>query len=244
MDNGGVKDSTVAKELCNNFSINHTIHYLNEGDYEKDINRWMKIWRKNTSFIRDDGQGFISRMLYEKYSNNYIHLKSSISEIGRGYYRKSVGFLPKYISPYILSKTYGTDYNSKFVVDAFSEYINITDFNKKTIFNYDIYDLFCWEHCMGAWQNLQLLDFDMVWDTFMLFNNRYILKMLLSVPLKYRLNNATHFSLIQYLSPEILKIPFDSKKYFSHIKKLKRFVIGISTYTKLYKHLYLKKLNG
>ena len=86
--------------------------------------------------------------------------------------------------------------------------MDLVDLRPDRIFNYDMFELFYWEHTMGTWQSLQIMDLDVAQDTFILFNNRHILKKMLSVPLEDRLWNRIHLEIIRSRCPELLDFPF------------------------------------
>ncbi|SMF38573.1 hypothetical protein [Pseudobacteriovorax antillogorgiicola] len=66
--------------------------------------------------------------------------------------------------------------------------MNVLDYDSIPM-GYDPFDLFYWEYRMGIWHSLILLESDPAFETFILFNNRYFLKQILSYPDYCRKNN-------------------------------------------------------
>ena len=206
---GHAADADLAGGICRALEVEHVVYSVDDDIIKDGLDEYMEIWRKNTSYIRADSQGRIGKALLEMYPHGSLHLKSNVSEIGRAFYRRgSKWFLPNRVSPEILARCYGIDRRSGLVKEAFARFVDSVDLSVERAFNYDIYDLFYWEHRMGAWQSLQIMDLDIAQDTFILFNNRYLLKKFLSVPLTDRLWDRTHKEVIRFLWPELLKFPF------------------------------------
>jgi len=214
------KDAYYAQKICNYLKIEHHLLSANETAVCEDDWEFLKVFRRNTAYMRADSQGMLANALFKKHPKNCLHLKSNVAEISRAFYRKKVCLPPKYINPLLLSRLYGINPASLFCIDAFKDFIEITNFKKASTFDYDFYDLFYWEHRLGCWQSLQILDFDMSQDTFILYNNRYILNKMLSVSLKERVKNTLYCEIIKRLWPEALRIPCNPWTQASGVKKL------------------------
>ena len=71
----------------------------------------------------------------------------------------------------------------------------------------DPYDLFYWEHRMSCWHGNVVLESDAAFDTVSLFNCRYIIEAMLSVPIRHRLGNSVQRQMIETLCPAIAPAP-------------------------------------
>jgi len=111
------------------------------------------------------------------------------------------------------------------------------EFRPEAFFGYDVYDLLYWEHRVSAWHTLQILDTDAAYDNFNIFNNRQVLKMLLSVPFGDRLRGRLQYRVLESLLPEALEVPF--------YKDLKpRYVTAAKTLAKHAKYYVDRALPG
>ena len=139
------------------------------------------------------------------FPNESIHIRSTISEIGRVFYK---------------NRTYPTTANSlaqcytntEFkhdteLIGELARYIDYSNFNPSDFFNIDPYDLFYWEHRNSKWQNILCMEAEMASDVFIPFNNRHIIEKLLSVPIEDRINAKLHKMLWTKASPSLDKIP-------------------------------------
>ena len=142
----------------------------------------------------------------EEFQPNDIHIRSTVSEIGRIFYGRRVS---KEVSAKVLARTYtGTDFHkAPMVVDTMQDFMDLTDFRETSFFNYDLYDMFYWEHRNAKWQNILCAEAEMATDVFIPFNNRNLLKMFMSVPLDMRRRANIHLSVCNRLVPEFKKIP-------------------------------------
>ncbi|MCK4799243.1 MAG: hypothetical protein KAT05_17855, partial [Spirochaetes bacterium] len=209
-DLGHKEDLKFAEDMCKKNNINHQIYLIDKNKYNKPVD----TFRRNSAFIRADSQGIIAKALMDRYPGGRLHLKSTVSEIGEGFLLRHYPPLPafKIILPYLFSYFFNIRRFSKFSLDSFKEYIDITSFCDIFNYNYLYYDMLYWEHRNGCWQSLQIQDFDVSHDTFIIYNNRHILKKLLSVNIIDRLECNLQFQLIKKLWPELLDVPINSWK--------------------------------
>jgi hypothetical protein len=87
---------------------------------------------------------------------------------------------------------------------------------------HDPLDMFYWEHRIGTWQVLQLLDFDVVHETILPFGARRLINMMLALPLEDRWPNVLMPRLIRMAWPELLDVPLNAHKFrAAQVKRLK-----------------------
>jgi len=200
-------DALLAAELCRKFDLEHMV--IRKEDCGEGLEEFLAVWRVNTAFMRSDADGAIAKAIYESRLRDALHLKSNGSEITRVWYRWGMKhMLPNDIAPDTYAALYNIRPRSPFVVDAFRRYVETVEFRKEALFGYDVYDLLYWEHRVSAWHALQILDTDAAYDNFNIFNNRHILKLLLSVPFGDRLRGRLQYRVLESLSPEALEVPF------------------------------------
>lgn len=200
------KDAEVAQTLSKNLGINHLIIDTNQDEHTNGFN---EVFRINTSNMSSDFRSRIGESILKHYPSDYLHIKSNTSEIARGYYKELYGMLPNKISAENYAKLYGIQGKSKFVIDCFQEYINISQLDSEKIFNYDPYDLLYWEYRIGNWQSLCLMEWDVAQDTFIPYNNRYILMKMMSLPLQEKLNGTLYYKVIDRIWPEVMCVPIN-----------------------------------
>jgi len=221
------RDAEMAQKLCSTLGLQHHIIQATEEPKSEEDREFLRVFRRNTAFMRADRQGMIAKALYEGYPDDLLHMKSNVSELGKARYRSNEYFLPKHIHPVILSHLYGTNPKSDFCITAFKEFVNLTNLQSAVSLGDDIYDLFHWEHRIGCWQSLQILDFDVSQDTLIPYNNRYILGKMMSISLKERYKKTLYYKIIRHLWPETLKFPCNPWKQKSITQEMRRFGIGI-----------------
>jgi len=101
---------------------------------------------------------------------------------------------------------------------SFEEFMRTTQFgenwNKKFIES----DMFYWEHRMSQWASSVKQDFDISHDTTVIYNNRYLLDLLLNYPLEERINDIPQKLVIKNLDKRLYDLnvkndnPMKSKK--------------------------------
>jgi hypothetical protein len=83
---------------------------------------------------------------------------------------------------------------------------------------------------MGSWLALWLLEMDISHDNFVVYNNRTLLKKLLSVDLSHRRNSEVFYRTIESLWPECLSVPINphEPKPSELARGLKRTAYGLA----------------
>lgn len=220
----GSEEVPAVKSLCDHLDIDLEIIKLGR-EVPSDF---IEVFMDNTSRMSRLNRAHTAYNLLRSYPENTMDLRSNVAEIGRTYYRDRMAFLPNNIDNEIFSKLYSVEPNSAYVQKKFEEFIEVTEFKKEKIYNYDPYDLFYWEYRMGNWLSLWLLEYSIAIDEFILFNNRYLLKMMLSVDYKHRRKNDIFHKLIDKLWSKCLEIPINphKNKMFPYSNKIKRLFNG------------------
>lgn len=178
-------DRKVVTELVDNLNLNHMFIGLDE-DYTSDaFDRFIRIMKINTISPHSYR---LAKFYLDYLPNEALHIRSNILEIGRYFYRSKLK-LSKEVDSKSLAICYspiaGEDQE---IIDIFESYYQKTQMDR--IYNYDGLDLFYWEYRMGIWHSKLLLESDIAHDTFIPFNSRNILKLLLSVSDNDKKNNV------------------------------------------------------
>lgn len=203
-NDGNRHDRDGATELAAQFELDHQtleVTALNDQAFEYVMN-------KNTS--RTHGQ-HVAKAYWEKLPHEALHIRSNLFEIARCYYR-NMGIDPKNVAAhamrYIIANGRSFDLPT---LDAFEEYVQMTDFKAALELGYDGLDLFYWEHRMGSWMTPILHESDIAHDTHVLINARSILTKLLGVPLPDRMSGAVFRRVIALSWPEISAVPINGQ---------------------------------
>ena len=218
------QDSHIASLLSDKLDVPHKTWNCRKDLEEGFTGKFLK----NTSLVSTSYRARIARMLLNKYPADHLHLKSNMPDIMKAHYKKKFAFLPDQSSSFIFSRLYGICNNSKFVVNAFEDFISVTQLKKEMVYNYDLYDLFYWEHRIGAYQSLSLCEWDIAQDSYILFNNREILKRMIQIPLRDRIKFRLYYRLIEHMCPEISGIKINPHKKDKISKKIFRLIRGAS----------------
>ncbi|QCC60455.1 asparagine synthase-related protein [Natrinema thermotolerans] len=222
-DDESRKEAAIARELCTALDLNHrTVNVPNNvGD------KFYTFFSENVAGMSSPFRARMGKALLEQYPSNRLHLKSNVAEVGRTFYRDSYAFLPE-ADAAMQSRLYGIAHDSKFVRGAFQEFIEKTAFDPSGNAGFDPYDLYYWEHRIGIWQGLSLLEWDIAQDTHILFNCRRLLELTLSVPYEDRRHNRLFHNLIEKLWPETMTLPIDAhdseRKVMRNLKPIRRMV--------------------
>jgi hypothetical protein len=154
---------------------------------------------------------------------SWMHVRSNLSEIGRSFWRKGIG-----------SKAFELDLVARLCMDrrreaeegrpaaealareGSAEMIDVLGYDLSNeadpaLLGYDAWDLFYWEHRMATWHSQLLLGSDLAFDTAIIFNNRSVLEIMLSVPQPQRLESVLLHRFIEKNAPRLVGIPINPK---------------------------------
>lgn len=209
------RDATGAGRLCELLGVNHTIYRV-PAAAQNDLNgsALSAILDHNAAYVRNPKASERAKLHYllEHLPKGLMEVKTHVSEIGRAFYCKKLGVsaMPDRLTPRHMSNLYKRNAFDRpilrFLDRSFAEFIDTTGFGRD-FFNYEQADMFYWEHRMSAWGSLANQDHDILHDMTVIFNNRDVLKWLLSPPRPDRIADRLHHEIIRYLWPEVLQIP-------------------------------------
>ncbi len=178
--------------------------------------KFEEIYKNNTDIPHMHDWGEMASAMYAEYPPEQMTVKGNCSEIaaGRsGYKGKSCKIYSS--NDFLELEPLWKDLN--FIQEGISEWLDEIN-HKETSFNYNLYDLFYWEHRMGSWQAQAQLEWDIVQDAFTPFNNRELLDIMLRTDPLYRCSahkcsgdkiNILFRKSMEALWPEVLSEPIN-----------------------------------
>lgn len=203
-NDGNRHDRDGAMAIANRFGLDHDLLFVST---PKDP-AFQTMMHKNSPFAHARS---VAKAYHDYLPHGALHIRSNLFEIGRGYYR-NMGIHPKAVSAhtmrYIIAN--GKSFDEP-TLDAFEEYVHMTDFDAAMELGYDGLDMFYWEHRMGSWMTPILHESDIAHDTHVLINSRVVLKKLLGVPLEDRMTGAAFRRVIAKAWPELAEIPVNGQ---------------------------------
>lgn len=213
---GNKQDIIIAKKLSQSQNRKH--HLI-----ETDINvpeNFYKLYQENVTYPHHQWQNIVFALTQSSINDGYF-MKGNVIEIVRA--NNIIANLT------FFKKRYKT--NERFLLNHFHFIQNrhFLDFSKNWIRNlknnnyygYDLINLFVWEQVMPTWQANSLLEFDLFSESFLPYNNRELLEILLSLKLKYRLHpyNKIFNQLIKNNNSQLLNLDINETnkvKQFKH----------------------------
>lgn len=182
-------DEHVVSSIVDNLDLNHK--YISIDSNKKDLDAEIKLRNKLLAECHTSHNSILAGKYYEHFSKKeYIHIRSNVLEIvrHRGYFEATNSNIDSLIECYSKSAV-----KNKEIRNIFAEFFNEVNYDKIPT-GYYFSDLYYWEYRLGMWHSLVLLESDPSFDTFIIFNNRVLLKKLLSIP-RYIRNNEFYLAL-------------------------------------------------
>ena len=167
-----------------------------------------------------------------------FEIRSCISEIARSFMRRKFhirhlpmtahAMVPLYKRvPFMVSW-------HRLIAQAFDDWSRRTEFERVERCGYDWLDFYYWEVRVGTWQSQVLQDSDYYCSPTVIFNNRTLLDMMLSVPESYRSTDELQRMIIDRLDPAVMQLPM--VKNFGRKAAIREFLE--SSYLKAYMPIF------
>lgn len=175
------RDKETVQDLIDNLDINHLMIDINYEKLEsRNYKQFSKMMKKHTYIHHNH---YLAWQYYSLLPKENLHIRSTVNGIFRKTY-DSGKKISKNLSPTSMTYLYSPKATGdERIHKYFEEYADVSELDK--IFNYDPYVLFYWSYRLGAWHSNILLESDISFDTFCLFNNRILLNTILSLPDSY-----------------------------------------------------------
>ncbi|WP_058764388.1 hypothetical protein [Exiguobacterium chiriqhucha] len=194
-------DMRTAREIAGAFRLPHVTLLMN-GEFGKTDDEITFTSHLRKATIRRHSFE-IAWQYYNHFDDDYLHIRSNGYEVARRFYRQAFS-LPEAWSVEGIARTFSraaqTDEDVLALSAQFVKQSRLADH-----LNYDLYDLYYWEHRMGTWHASLLLESDLAHDSLILINARHILKYLLHVPLEAQEQGLVQKRLIERYAPGLLE---------------------------------------
>lgn len=174
------QDKKIAQEIATNLDLHHILIEL---DYQNQDGRayqqFQQVMNRNTYLHHNH---YLAKEYLDKLPHDRLHIRSNINEIFRNFYQKQIKTpMPAGFPPETMAFCYSNKArHDEKIQEYFAHFAAIVGFDE--IYNYDPFDMFYWEYRLGHWHANLLLESDNAHNTYCLFNNRIILKTILSLP--------------------------------------------------------------
>lgn len=201
------EDVSIGKKLADVYNKDHRVYEYTNDDTVDGFKEFKAVWFKNVGMYR--GSVHLFKTYADHYPPNNLHIRSNIAEVVRVYYKRRTGEVSeeKLANLYTISPFK----NNELVLNSFKEFIEITNFKSDKFYNYNFADLFYWEHRMGMWHSWLINESDVAYETFVPFNNRKLLTMMLSIPEEERIGDELFIEIINNVNPKLMDIPVNKK---------------------------------
>lgn len=212
-------DAEAAHKIAEEIGINHKIYTIPDEEH-KDMDTISKILAHNFGNIGELNKNDIKKRIFFNDTEDFdVEVKSWVSEIGRANYYKKFGKakMPKHLKPRQLTSMYKFFISNRKLVHKTDKVFE--EYNKKIKFgenfsNYDESDMFLWEVRYGAWGGLVLTSEQRFsFDITVPYNNRNLMKLFLSLPLKGRIKDKPHEDIIKLMNNKIDEIGINIVNY-------------------------------
>jgi hypothetical protein len=205
-------DFEIATELCARLGLRHLPIVV--PNVAPTPGPFVDVWRRTHD--RTLGNISLVEAYCERLGGRYVHIRSNVLEVVRGYYTKNPANRDNVFDAYKLARLFRGRVAQEFT-PYFEEFVEVTAFTPDALKGYHYTDLFYWEHRMGTWLAGVLRGARADHLTYILYNCRTVIEALIARPLEERVAAAAMFALIREMWPEVLSVPIFSGSQFREI---------------------------
>lgn len=215
------RDRDVARELCRARGAEHrAIAVEFEDDWaarERDLPLLAilglhRILQADSS--KDRNRIDTIRACLRDFPRDRLQIRSNLGEAARGY-AKYFARMPDPVRPRpedlptLCNHLYGKFPDNADALAQFGEFAETVQLHWPIALGYDLRDILYWEHRLGTWYALSVLDYDLFAETTSVFNSRPFLTAMLSLRGDYNRRNEVWDRLTAAIDPEALNLPIN-----------------------------------
>ncbi|HEX8105598.1 MAG TPA: hypothetical protein VF533_23480 [Solirubrobacteraceae bacterium] len=193
-------DVAVAEKLAARLGLTHETWRVSRA--EKLDPAFLELWRRTHDGAQ--GNGKFNAGIVPRYPEGHLHIRSNVLETMRGFYLKNRVNHPDRFTAHKLSRLFRQGTAAEFE-PYFEEMLAVTEFTPERKLDIHYTDLFYWEHRLGGFHGGMVRGMKVSHNTYVLYNCRNLLKLLMARPLPERAAGTVVYRLIEHLWPEVLE---------------------------------------
>lgn len=204
-------DLAIAAELSDALGLRHTPIVVSRDEQPPEW--FLEDWRR--THVTNEEERDLVHAYCVHLGGSYIHVRSNVLEVTRGFYTKNPLNRKHEFDAYKLARLFRNATANEFT-QYFEEFIEVTSFRPTSMQNYHYTDLFYWEHRLGSWLAGLLRATRADHHTFILYNCRRVIETMIARPLEERISADVMFGLMREMWPDVLSVPiFSGSKFLS-----------------------------
>lgn len=198
-------DSRAARELAKRCGLDlEIVRVAAPGSLNDSVSPFASTFRRNTGYARGSNSSWIAHFARQELPD-LLFVRGFGGEVMRGFYPPI-----DEISPAALAHVYDVNAGSRLARDPFRTFIDVAGWSRSDFYDYDLADLFYWEHRMGTWGASALAESDMVFRSIAGYNSRNLFASFMSLPTELRRGSELFDEATVRLAPELAGIPYES----------------------------------
>jgi hypothetical protein len=156
------EDVKLATQIAQHHGLEHYPFKASIRDMTDEQKDFLGVFLRTSAHARPRVRAIVAHHMRSMLPANALHLKCSISEVMRAFYRKEYAFLPTHVSIPTLCDFYGIQPKADYTRRSMASFVRKVRLEVPVRLGYDVCAMFHWEQAMGMWQSLQTQDFDQV----------------------------------------------------------------------------------
>lgn len=198
-------DSRVARELASRCGLDlEIVRVPAPPPLDEALSPFAITFRRNTGYVRGRNSSWVEYFA-GKDLPELLFVRGFGGEVMRGFYPPITE-----ISSPALAHTYDVNAGSRLAREPFESFIEVAGWSRDDFQDFDLADLFYWEHRMGTWGASALAESDMAFRTVPGYNSRNLFSAFMGLPVESRKTSDLFDEATVRLAPELSGIPYES----------------------------------
>jgi len=198
-------DSSIARQLASRCGLEvEIVRVRAPSPLDAVATPFASAFRRNTGYVRGSNVAWIEHFAGQE-AGAPVFVRGSGGEVMRGFYRKMT-----HANVTGLANTYDVNAGSRYTRDAFRAFLDVANWTREALLDYELSDIFYWEHRMGIWGASSLAEADMAFRAVPGYNSRNLFRTFMGLPQDLRASSDIFTEGTLRLAPELSGVPYDS----------------------------------
>jgi hypothetical protein len=196
------RDSLMGDKLAAAYGIRQIIIPIRDRhSLSSSFSPFGEAFRRSTGYYRGNSSAWVEELYTMKeLDDDSLFIRGFGGEILRGFYQGSKNRI-RSLHPNQLAVAYGVNAGSPITRALFEHFMEVTQWSEESLYDYDLNDIFYWEHRMGVWGSIAMAESALAVHGIVGYNSRNLYNAFFGLEFETRANREAQHMAIRELAP-------------------------------------------
>jgi hypothetical protein len=196
------KDSLIGGKLAAAYGIRQIVFPIpNRHSLSSSISPFGEAFRRSTGYYRGNSSAWVEALYaMNEIGDDSLFIRGFGGEILRGFYQHSKNRI-RSMHPNQLASAYGVNAGSPITRALFEHFLEVSQWSDQTLYDYDLNDIFYWEHRMGVWGSIAMTESALAVHGIVGYNSRNLYNTFFGLEFDIRASREALHMAIRELAP-------------------------------------------